>query len=433
MYLAGIEIKHIRSIEHFNMQFKKGEYAGWHVLLGDNGAGKSSIIRSIALGLIGPTEAIALRQNWDEWLQWNEEKGTIEIDVCSDPSFDDHLLVNTITDIVKNPYPEKDVSKGTLTFSKEHTNDNNVKLSSNISNEIKKIQYFWNGGDGWFSVAYGPFRRFSGGNKDLEKLYYTNPKIGAHLSAFGEDAALTESISWLQILHYNRLDNPNGDNGLIDDVKRFINEGNLLPHGAHIEKINTDGVFCRDGNGALINVVHLSDGYRSILSMTFDLIRRLVVVYGQGSVFKHIRKGEMKIKLPGVVLIDEIDAHLHPTWQVEIGDWFTSYFPQIQFIVTTHSPLICRSAVNGSIWQLAAPGSDEEAHRITGNAYERLVFGNVLEAYSTDVFGENVTRADFAHQKLDRMATLNLKSVKGEITENEQLELDTLKNIFPTQ
>ena len=46
----------------------------------------------------------------------------------------------------------------------------------------------------------------------------------------------------------------------------------------------------------------------------------------------------------GVILIDEIDAHLHPAWQKRIGFWLKAHFPNIQFIVTTHSPFICQAA-----------------------------------------------------------------------------------------
>ena len=44
------------------------------------------------------------------------------------------------------------------------------------------------------------------------------------------------------------------------------------------------------------------------------------------------------VTLPGVVAIDEVDAHLHPAWQQRIGDWFVERFPVTQFFVTTHSP-----------------------------------------------------------------------------------------------
>jgi predicted ATP-binding protein involved in virulence len=55
--------------------------------------------------------------------------------------------------------------------------------------------------------------------------------------------------------------------------------------------------------------------------------------------FPHWRRN-----LSGVVLIDELDAHLHPTWQRQIGSWLKSCFPNLQFIVATHSPFIPQAA-----------------------------------------------------------------------------------------
>ncbi len=62
MYLKEINIRNVRSIKQLGIEFDEDEYAGWHVVLGDNGSGKTSLIRSIALALVGPTEAAALRQ-----------------------------------------------------------------------------------------------------------------------------------------------------------------------------------------------------------------------------------------------------------------------------------------------------------------------------------------------------------------------------------
>jgi hypothetical protein len=177
----------------------------------------------------------------------------------------------------------------------------------------------------------------------------------------------------------------------------------------------------------------MSDGYRSILSLTFELIRQLVRVYGAEPVFKNIAQGIMTIDPSGVVLIDEIDAHLHPTWQTRIGQWFTKYFPNIQFIVTTHSPLICRASEQGTIWRLTAPGSDIESGKIDGVAKDRLIFGNVLDAYGTEIFGKAVTVSEESNDKRNRLASLNIKSIMGGISKNEEEELNQLKTIFPTE
>src|SRR5690606_25959698 len=112
--------------------------------------------------------------------------------------------------------------------------------------------------------------------------------------------------------------------------------------------------------------------------------------------------------------------------------WFTKYFPNIQFIVTTHSPLICRAADNGSIWRLSAPGSDYPSQEITGIEKERLIYGNVLDAYGTDLFGKKITRSSHSSTMLNRLAELNTLDSFGKITKEEKVEMHHLRKIFNT-
>jgi predicted ATP-dependent endonuclease of OLD family len=164
------------------------------------------------------------------------------------------------------------------------------------------------------------------------------------------------------------------------------------------------------------------------------LIRLLIRFYDEEKVFKNFKKGDYTIDLPGVVIIDEIDAHLHPTWQTRVGQWFTKYFPALQFIVTTHSPLVCRAAENGSIWRLSAPGSKIPSGEITGADKDRLIYGNILDAYGTDVFGENLERSKEGFEKLKRYSYLSQKAVYDpqHLSKEDKEELSTLEKIFAT-
>lgn len=112
-----------------------------------------------------------------------------------------------------------------------------------------------------------------------------------HLTAFGEDVALTEAVAWLKLLHLRQLEKKNGGE-LLDNVKEFINEGELLPHGTRLVDVSSDGVIFRDGLGADIEVEQLSDGYRSILSMTIELIRQMVKRYGPEKVAQRFVKAK---------------------------------------------------------------------------------------------------------------------------------------------
>ncbi|HZH76905.1 MAG TPA: AAA family ATPase, partial [Archangium sp.] len=246
-------------------------------------------------------------------------------------------------------------------------------------------KFVWGGGTGWFCASYGPFRRFTGGDEDYEKLFSTTPQLARHLSVFDESVALTEGLRWLQQLQFKRFEGePEG--ALLKPLMEFINQPGFLPHQARLVSISSREVLFVDGNGYHVPVEELSDGYRSVLSMTFELIRQLAATYGPKRVFR--AKDPTIVDVPGVVLIDEVDAHLHPTWQRRVGLWFREHFPKLQFIVTTHSPLVCQAAEVGTVWRLPKPGTDEEARQVTGVELDRLIYGNVLDAYGTGLFGE---------------------------------------------
>jgi len=422
MYLHSVAIKNVRSIDQFQLEFDHQKWAGWHVIIGDNGSGKSTLIRAIALALTGPDEAPALRLDWNDWLRGNQKEGRIELNIEPDTDCDGTTSKGA-------PLKKYYVPAG-LKFSRD-PGSGAVSLAG-AKYEVNPYHYVWGTGKGWFSAAYGPFRRFAGGDQSFEKLFYSHPKLARHLSAFGEDVALTECLEWLKLLHVKKLEqSPEGN--MLDDVKSFINSGGLLPHDTQLEQVSSEGVVFCDGNGQLVKVDQLSDGYRSILSMTFELIRQLVVVYGQPAVFEKIRRGEMVIDLPGVVLIDEIDAHLHPTWQRRIGLWFRQYFPKLQFIVTTHSPLVCQSADQGTVWRLAKPGDDQRSFgRITGRELEQLLYGDILDAYGTELFGTDIGRSEAGQKRLRRLAELNQKSRTSRLNASEKQELNDLRACLPT-
>src|SRR5258707_8213217 len=88
MYLRKVRIKNIRSIADLDWSVPKGKEAGWHVIIGDNGAGKSTFLRAIALALVGPKEAIALRQNWNDWLSRGERAGEIRLSITNNYGVD---------------------------------------------------------------------------------------------------------------------------------------------------------------------------------------------------------------------------------------------------------------------------------------------------------------------------------------------------------
>ena len=84
MYIRKASLKNVRSISEMEWAVREGEEAGWHVILGDNGSGKSSFLRALALGLVGPRNAEALRLDWNQWITRGTDFARIELQVAWD-------------------------------------------------------------------------------------------------------------------------------------------------------------------------------------------------------------------------------------------------------------------------------------------------------------------------------------------------------------
>jgi hypothetical protein len=428
MYVANFGIERLRTIKSLEWEVDADSYAGWHVLIGDNGSGKSSILRAIAVALIGPTEAQALRVAWSDWIQTGEAFGNVRVYLVGDAHYDQWAR--------KGRKLERYLLMAGVRI--EKSKEGPGKLTALRYPASDPNRHVWSGKGGWFVASYGPFRRFAGGDKDFEKLYYSHPQVGRHLSLFGESVALSECLEWLQQLQFKALEA--GTNGapasrspesqLLEKLKAFVNQSGFLPYGAHIDRITSSAVEFIDGSGTRLPVNELSDGYRSILSMTFELIRQLSIAYGFERVFK--ADDPTVVVAPGVVLVDEIDVHLHPSWQRRIGFWLREHFPNIQFIVTTHSPLVCQAAATGgSVFRLAQPGTDMKNEMLTGDVLNRILYGNVLDAYDSRAFGEDIGRSDLAESKRNRLAELNQKELDEGLTADEEAQQAELRSMFP--
>jgi predicted ATPase len=445
MYISEIKLENIKSLRKATITFPTDAEAGWHVFIGDNSTGKSTLVRAIALALLGKDEAMGLRINWNEWLHKEAKTGYIGLALKPVQGEDKSAGQPTKKQVLNGlKFTREDNQRVEIDDQLTPAEFGNKHLSTSYANKGGKKNYNWGGYDGWFSAAFGPFRRFSGGNSDWPKTFYAQPKLGAHLSVFGEDVALSETIVWLRDLDYKALKNKdtaeNEAKKMLDAIVRLINSEHFLPHNTRFHSITPEGLIqFKDAQGVLVGIDSLSDGFRSILSLTFELLRQLVRVYGSEAVFKHIYEDEMEINVSGVVIIDEIDAHLHPVWQTKIGNFFLKFFPKIQFIVTTHSPLVCRAAEKGSIWRLSMSYASDTSFaenlvtEVLGEDKKQLLYGNILDAYGTTLFGkEPVQHSPETEKELMELGRLNMLESFGKITEDQRQRKKVLMQKYPT-
>lgn len=418
MHLYSVELINIRGFRSLKWDISKAPTKkGWHVIIGDNASGKTSFLRAVALSLLGVTDISALRQNLNEWLTQGQNSGATKLNFYYEGKWDRFV------------YRGQPVKNWQLTAGLNFVRgDEEPTIQQKIFHHSPK-RHVWGHGLGWFSAGYGPFRRFQQLAYSNRRLPELHERLSRHASLFGEDYTFSEALQWLTTLRFKKLEG--GSEGqLLEPLIAFINQDDFLPHGVQLREVTSAGVIFEDANGAVLPVEELSHGFHSLLSMTFELIRQLALAYGPERVFDQDRKHV--IAPAGVVLIDEIDAHLHPTWQRRVGGWFRRHFPNMQFLVTTHSPLVCQAAEVGTVFRLPQPGTDEQGEMLTGDVLNRLLYGNVLDAYSTGAFGENVGRSDAGHAKLQRLAELNVKDRRGLLSEAERREQQRLRALAPT-
>lgn len=160
------------------------------------------------------------------------------------------------------------------------------------------------------------------------------------------------------------------------------------------------------GTNELFAFNELSDGYSAVISIITELILRMEA------------NGNKAYDQQGIVLIDEIETHLHVALQKKIMPFLCDFFPNVQFIVTTHSPFVLSSISNAVICDLE---TKEIITDLSGYSYTALV-----ESYfDTDKYSQEIKN------KITRFEELSTKDILNEQEEDEQDELKHYFNNLP--
>lgn len=174
-------------------------------------------------------------------------------------------------------------------------------------------------------------------------------------------------------------------------------------------------------DGRFISFDNLSDGYRNMLAIVADIAHRTARLNPQ--------LGKLSAsESPGIVLIDEIDLHLHPKWQRHVLLNLRAAFPNIQFIVSTHSPFIIQSLAVGEVIDLnneVAPLVESDAQTAQPappNSYSNRSIEDIIE----DIMGVAMPSRSVRLQKMFDVAKQYYALLEEESANTEQ-EIEQLK------
>ncbi len=416
MYIAKVVLKNIRGFTNLEFDLKRGDgsHAGWTVFTGDNGSGKSTLLKAIAVGLTGKDTARSLQPSFHRWIRdgAGDQEASIEIDIVRRDE-DDDLAEGGRAPV--DPFPAKIEFKNGAKETTLHapTPAGKPKSYSTPSRTIWSLD-----ARGWFSCGYGPFRRVFGASPEATRQMVA-PATERFVTMFQEAASLAEVDQWMRNLKHKEFEGKAAERDQLALLLEILKD-DLIPNQMTVNRVDSDGLWLQDRNGVQLTWAEMSDGYRAALALLADILRHLITAYGVADLAEKGQDGKIRIKRSGVVLIDEVDAHMHPEWQQQIGFWIKRHFPNIQFLVTTHSPIICQAADDNGLFVLPGPGSTEPPRPLTPEEYKKVIASRPDTILLTSAFGLQNTRSPRAVDARAESARLKAKKRAGGVLTPEE-------------
>ena len=384
MFLKHISLQNFKCLEDIQLSFTNDEdhIRKWTLILGENGTGKSNFLKAVALVTAGSNAIGQLLGDANSWIRNGSDSCTI----------------NAILETKKGE--ERKIS---LRINKDSNLSEIIHLNNTALNLIDNA--IDNAQRNYFVVAYGASRRLSDENSmNLEKESYG--RFNNIKNLFFNSYTLNPLASWIIDLDYQ-----SGADG-IRLIKDTLND--FLPGTRFnsIDKLKKRVLFeTADG---IVPLEQLSDGYQNMAAWIGDLLYRVTQTF---------RDYKKPLEARGLLLIDEIDLHLHPKWQRKLLEFISNKLPNFQVIAATHSPLTAQQADEGELYALKRDAKTCKISIIPFVGSPKSLLVNQL--LMTPIFGLE-TDESLEVEKTKKTYD-ELKSKEENLTENQQEEFEVVK------
>lgn len=345
MYLQSLKLHNFRCFEDIEFEFHKK----LTVIVGANGAGKTSILEGSAIAI---SSMFVKMDGLKAQSIVREQAHLKSYSIGSTKDVEEQYPVDVSA--IAQTYTQRKKWKRSLNTPNGKTTIIDAKdiidLGINLQNDIRKgnkniilpiIAY------------YGTGRLWDYHREKQSNVFEKNNRLNGYVNCVDGTANIKLMMNWFMKMTIEKYQNQEVGLGAIPELEAVysaMEECYRRITGCDNVKIQYSmatkelEIAYKDTNGYMMRIPinQLSDGYKSTISLVADIAYRMAVLNPQ-------LLGNACKETDGIVLIDEVDLHLHPTWQQRILGDLQEIFPKVQFVVTTHSPAVINTVAQEHI------------------------------------------------------------------------------------
>ncbi len=354
MYIRRLHIRHMKRIADLALDFEHdGAPRMWTILIGENGTAKTTILQAIALAAAGGRQVNTLGRPIVKHLR--DRRGDAEMaveahfsftpasraDASAHPHVHDRARSTEDLGLWSGFWLDNGSTSIRATSAYTHNKARHLTLNQDVLDDARGAHTHL-----WFVAGYGISRNLPDSTftpaLDLPSIDRMaplfDPRVALASSSFANHFAQKDAVDGRPAgqtarMYARRLNEAIqlGGDTLFPDIVKLELRGQGGAKDA-TALIDSDRFYQRMGKAELaIAGVALSHGYQSTFAWIADLI---------GHVLLEAKSDVSTTEMEGLVLIDEIDLYLHPAWQATFVTALRRIFPKMQFVATTHSPVV---------------------------------------------------------------------------------------------
>lgn len=424
--IDNIELVNYRRFESTKIQFSDF----FNLLIGDNGSGKTAILDAISVaigaflsgfGELTSDESRVLKNSKD--IRWDGENYQTPCKVSASLKFSS-----------KGYQLSRSLNKFESTMSRSGAAEL-IVFSKIVEDEIKKgnktiiLPIF----------AYHGTGRLWRNSKNKIDIGKRITRFSGYLGCLNADSDYKSFVEWYVTKKFEVFTSESNDRNIeiVKAVEQSIitvlEKLNPMYKNAKLEYENAD-LLIRYQKNRVVPIRLLSDGYRNIIGIVADISYRMAIL-------NPFLKDKLVTETPGIVLIDEIDLHLHPKWQQAIVKVLKDTFTKVQFIATTHSPSVIQAFDSDEIINLSNDNEEYENYKgwsvdeileyemgvenTRSIEYQKLIhsFENALDqediAKSKEIY-HHIIKMIHPNNELRKLLAIELAGIGGDVNDKTE-------------